>query len=95
MQINPNYQVDLNLLPACKPGSLRDRLDKDTPPEVVDLISKLLQYEPLSRITAEQALKHPLFKDINSPARKPSPKKSTAVVKSACKANAKAATISA
>jgi renal tumor antigen len=33
-------------------------------PEVVDLIQKLLIYNPDNRITASQALKHPWFKEL-------------------------------
>jgi len=39
------------------------RLEPGTPKEAVDLIEKLLVYEPLKRITAEEALKHEFFSD--------------------------------
>ena len=32
-----------------------------TPPEMIDLIEKLLEYEPHKRITAKEALQHPFF----------------------------------
>ena len=32
-----------------------------TPPEIIDLIEKLLEYEPHKRITAKEALQHPFF----------------------------------
>ena len=32
-------------------------------PEALDLISKLITYDPDDRLTAKQALKHPFFTD--------------------------------
>ena len=33
--------------------------------EGIDLLSKLLRYDPEKRITASEALQHPFFKDID------------------------------
>lgn len=34
-------------------------------PECVDLIEQLLKYNPEERITAEEALRHPYFRELN------------------------------
>jgi serine/threonine protein kinase len=39
-------------------------LEEGTPAEAIDLIERLLDYVPSSRITAEQALKHKFFEEI-------------------------------
>lgn len=37
--------------------------------ELFDLIDKMLDYEPTSRITLNEALQHPFFARINAPQR--------------------------
>ena len=37
-------------------------LPADTPPDAVDLVTKLLVFNPARRLTAEQALRHPYVK---------------------------------
>lgn len=51
LRINPDYAQ--SPLPQKEALGIASRLDDDTPKEVVDLISRLLEYEPLKRITAE------------------------------------------
>ena len=43
------------------PDFLNRILLDDTPPEAIDLIAKLLEFEPQKRLTAEQAMAHPFF----------------------------------
>ena len=38
-----------------------------TPPEAIDLISKLLEYTPSARLTAIEAMCHPFFNDLKTP----------------------------
>jgi glycogen synthase kinase 3 beta len=38
-----------------------------TPPEALDLLSKMLMYSPRARISAIQALAHPFFDDLRDP----------------------------
>ena len=45
-------------------GFLSQVLREDTPQEAIDLIKRLLEYEPHKRITARQALDHPFFDEL-------------------------------
>lgn len=38
-----------------------------TPPEAIDLISKLLEYTPSARLTAIEAMCHPFFDELKAP----------------------------
>lgn len=48
-------------------------MNKDLSPLCLDLISKLLEYDPAARITAKEALKHPFFSPLLSRSRLPAP----------------------
>jgi len=48
------------------PASLSKRFPASSP-EAVDLLSKMLVFIPSKRITVDEALAHPLFKDIRNP----------------------------
>ena len=50
--------------PTVTEGTGIAKLSLQLSPEVVDLILKLLIYNPDNRITASQALKHPWFKEL-------------------------------
>jgi len=39
-------------------------LNRNTPPEAIDLISSLLEYDPTKRPPARECLKHPFFDTI-------------------------------
>lgn len=50
--------------PTVQEGSGIDRLMTSASKEAMDLVHKLLIYNPDNRITASQALKHPWFKEL-------------------------------
>ena len=52
--INPQYSAQQIRAEVSK--GIRSVLRDDTPPEAIDLIEQLLEFEPQKRITAEQAL---------------------------------------
>lgn len=41
-----------------------------TPPEAIDLVSRLLEYTPSNRITAIEACAHPFFDELRQPSTK-------------------------
>ncbi|KAM9306042.1 mitogen-activated protein kinase 15 [Gastrophryne carolinensis] len=51
--------------------SLADLLPPSCPPEALDLLSRLLIFNPDKRLTAEEALDHPYVRRFHSPAREP------------------------
>jgi cyclin-dependent kinase len=58
----PDYSPDLPPYPPPRGGLAT--LVPSLPPEGVDLLSKMLQYDPARRITAQAALEHPFFYDM-------------------------------
>lgn len=57
---------------ACAAGGLTSRRRRTkvfrprTPPEAIDLISRLLEYTPSARLTAVEALCHPFFDELRT-----------------------------
>lgn len=51
------------LYPQWPASSLKQRLGDEVHPDLLDLISRLLQVDPTRRLTAEGALKHPFVRD--------------------------------
>jgi hypothetical protein len=51
-EMNPDY-VPPSHADLVKAEGLKTRLAEDTPPEILDLITNLLCYEPSKRLTAE------------------------------------------
>ena len=60
---NPNTQISLRFATR-EPQDFHKLLPKKTSEETIDLMLKLLTYNPQSRITAQEALKHPAFERI-------------------------------
>ncbi|KAG0176949.1 regulator of ime2 [Apophysomyces sp. BC1034] len=63
--MNPHY-VD-HRFPQIKPHPFSKVFRSRTPPEAIDLISHVLQYDPQSRMTASEALAHPFFDELRHP----------------------------
>ncbi|GAA5850664.1 hypothetical protein JCM8547_001948 [Rhodosporidiobolus lusitaniae] len=63
--MNPNYME--HKFPQIKPHPFVKVFRPRTPPEAIDLISKLLEYTPSARLTAIEAMTHPFFADLKVP----------------------------
>ena len=61
--INPLWKETLQELPAMA-DFLSKVLVDETPREAIDLIGRLLEFEPQKRITAQEAMSHPFFADL-------------------------------
>lgn len=57
---------------ACKPKRRLEDVIPSAPPDGIDLLKKLLQFNPDKRLTAEQALKHPFVARFHNPEEEPS-----------------------
>lgn len=57
----PNYKTTF---PQFKPKGLNSYCDKLSP-EGIDLLSRMIVYDPYKRISAKQALNHPYFNDLD------------------------------
>lgn len=60
----------LESLPPTRTKSLRSILPS-APEDAIDLIKKLLYFNPSKRLTAEQVLKHPYVAQFHNPAEEP------------------------
>jgi len=60
--MNPNYQD--HRFPQIKPHPFSKVFRPRTPPEAVDLVSKLLEYTPEARLSAIEAMCHPFFDEL-------------------------------
>lgn len=56
----PDFKQTFPVFQAQGFGHLADRLG----PEGLDLLSQLLRYDPVERLSASRALKHPFFADM-------------------------------
>lgn len=63
--MNPNYPDFY--LPKLKKFPLESIFRKRTTPDAIDLISRMLVYNPKTRITAVEALAHPYFDELRDP----------------------------
>ena len=57
---------------ACKPKKNLEEVIPNAPPDGIDLLKKLLQFNPDKRLTAEQALRHPFVARFHNPDEEPS-----------------------
>lgn len=57
---------------ACKPKKSLDDLMPTVPPDAIDLLKRLLHFNPDKRLTAEQALSHPYVAKFHNPDEEPS-----------------------
>lgn len=57
---------------ACKPKRSLEDVIPSAPPDGIDLLKRLLQFNPDKRLTAEQALKHPFVARFHNPEEEPS-----------------------
>ncbi|CAG8630631.1 78_t:CDS:2, partial [Racocetra fulgida] len=63
--MNPNYME--HKFPQIKPHPFSKVFRARTPPEAIDLISRLLDYTPSNRLTAIEAMCHPFFDELRNP----------------------------
>ncbi|CEG65746.1 Putative CMGC/GSK protein kinase [Rhizopus microsporus] len=66
--MNPNYTE--HKFPIIKPHPLAKVFRSRTPPEAIDLLSHILQYDPRKRLTASEAMVHPFFDELRNPETK-------------------------
>lgn len=52
-------------------ASFPEHIFDGLPPEVIDLLNKMLRINPSERLTAEEALKHPFFSELHDPQDEP------------------------
>ncbi|KAK9823027.1 hypothetical protein WJX81_000384 [Elliptochloris bilobata] len=64
--MNPNYTEFK--FPQIKAHSWNKIFSKRIPPDAVDLVAQLLQYSPVGRVTALQAMTHPFFDELRDSA---------------------------
>ncbi|KAI9494063.1 kinase-like domain-containing protein [Zychaea mexicana] len=65
LAMNPNYTD--HRFPQIKPHPFSKIFKSRTPPEAVEFISQLLQYAPLKRLSAIDAMAHPFFDELRNP----------------------------
>ncbi|CAD6885723.1 unnamed protein product [Tilletia laevis] len=62
--MNPNYME--HKFPQIRPHPFSKVFRPRTPPEAIDLISRLLEYTPQARLTAIEAICHPFFDELRT-----------------------------
>ncbi|KAG0221869.1 regulator of ime2 [Actinomortierella wolfii] len=66
--MNPNYME--HKFPQIKPHPFSKIFRSRTPPEALELISRLLEYTPSRRFTPIEAMTHPFFDELRNPETK-------------------------
>jgi len=62
--MNPNYME--HKFPQIKPHPFSKVFRPRTPPDAIELISRLLEYTPGARLTAIEAMCHPFFDELRT-----------------------------
>ena len=62
--------IETMLRPNCDPNKLRNMFP-EAPADALDLMQKLLQFNPEKRLTAEEALRHPYVASFHNPDDEP------------------------
>lgn len=70
--IKSQYSLSVLDRMACKPKKNLEEVIPNAPPDGIDLLKKLLQFNPDKRLTAEQALRHPFVARFHNPDEEPS-----------------------
>lgn len=68
---NPRAREQLRRMPKRR-GRPLDQVFRDIEPQAIDLLSKMLVFDPTRRITVEQALQHPYFASLHFEEDEPS-----------------------
>ncbi|XP_078083630.1 mitogen-activated protein kinase 15 isoform X2 [Mustelus asterias] len=72
LAINSDYGASVVQKMLCRPrSSLEQLLPSTTPPDALDLLNKLLIFNPDRRLTAEESLKHPYINRFHNPLKEP------------------------
>ncbi|XP_073256948.1 extracellular signal-regulated kinase 2-like isoform X1 [Porites lutea] len=69
--IKSQYSLSVLDRMACKPKRSLEEMIPTAPPDGIDLLRKLLQFNPDKRLTAEQALTHPFVARFHNPEEEP------------------------
>lgn len=69
--IKSQYSLSVLDRMACKPKRSLEEMIPTAPPDGIDLLRKLLQFNPDKRLTAEQALTHPFVARFHNPKEEP------------------------
>ncbi|XP_044861533.1 mitogen-activated protein kinase 15 isoform X3 [Mauremys mutica] len=73
LAIHSDYRASvINRISSRRRVTIEEILPSSTPPHALDLLKRLLVFNPNKRLTAEEALQHPYVKRFHCPAKEPS-----------------------
>ncbi|XP_039382550.1 mitogen-activated protein kinase 15 isoform X2 [Mauremys reevesii] len=73
LAIHSDYRASvINRISSRRRVTIEEILPSSTPPHALDLLKRLLVFNPDKRLTAEEALQHPYVKRFHCPAKEPS-----------------------